>query len=147
MLDQHHIGHSFPPFTVEVERGRIKHFAQAIGESSAIYRDEEAAIAAGYKTIPAPPTFPMVIDFEGQFAPIVKYLNLDIGKILHGSQAFDYKETIYAGDNITMTQTIQDIYAKQEAALEFVVLENSYVNQHKVLVAQAFQTLIYRNAK
>ena len=58
MLDKSKIGHEFTPFTVDVEKGRLKFFAQAIGETNPIYTDETAAQAAGYKALPAPPTGP-----------------------------------------------------------------------------------------
>ena len=57
MLDKSYIGHVFPAFTAEVERGRLRFFAKAIGGSNPIYTDEEAAKAAGYRALPAPPTF------------------------------------------------------------------------------------------
>ncbi len=64
MLDKSYIGHVFPAFTAEVERGRLRFFAKAIGESNPIYTDEEAAKAAGYRALPAPPTFTSVLDQE-----------------------------------------------------------------------------------
>ena len=48
MLDQSFIGHEFPPFTAEVEKGRLKFFAQAIGETDPIYTDEAAAQASDF---------------------------------------------------------------------------------------------------
>ena len=64
MLDQSFIGHEFLSFTAEVEKGRLKFFAQAIGETDPIYTDEGAARAAGHPTLPAPPTFSMALDME-----------------------------------------------------------------------------------
>jgi len=55
MLDTSKIGHEFPSFTAEVEKGRLKFFAKAIGETNPIYTDEAAALEAGYRALPAPP--------------------------------------------------------------------------------------------
>ena len=33
MIDTKHIGHRFPAFSAEIERGRLKFFAKAIGQS------------------------------------------------------------------------------------------------------------------
>jgi len=146
MLDRSKIGHEFPSFTVDVEKGRLRFFAKAIGETNPIYTDESAAQAAGYPAIPAPPTYMFSVDLDGpELLPIIGLLDLDIGRVLHGSQEFDYLGQIYAGDSITQQCKIVDIYDKKGGALEFVVQESSYTNQNGELVGKARQTLVYRN--
>ncbi|TAJ28083.1 MAG: MaoC family dehydratase, partial [Reyranella sp.] len=56
-LDKKLIGHTFQPFSTVVEAGKIRLFCKAIGEEDAIYSDEAAAKAAGYRGITAPLTF------------------------------------------------------------------------------------------
>ena len=146
MLDRSRIGHEFPPFTVEIEKGRLRFFARAIGETNPIYTEESSARAAGHPTIPAPPTFMFCVDLDSpEFLPAVRLLNLDMGRMLHGTQEFSYFGQIYAGDRITQRSRIVDIYDKKAGALEFVVQENSYTNQNGELVGKALQTLVYRN--
>ena len=146
MLDKSKIGHQFPSFTVDIERGRLRFFAKAIGETNPIYTDEAAAKAAGHRAIPAPPTYMFSVDLDGpELLPILGLLDLDIGRVLHGSQEFDYLGQIYAGDSITQQCKIVDIYDKKGGALEFVVQESSYTNQDGELVGRARQTLVYRN--
>ncbi len=146
MLDQSFIGHEFPPFSAEVEKGRLKFFAQAIGETDPIYTDEAAARAAGHPTLPAPPTFSMVLDMEGsEQLPVLSLLDLDIARILHGSQEFEYFRPIYAGDTVTVTARIADIFDKKGGALDFVVMEQDYTNQDGQLLVRATSTLVYRN--
>lgn len=147
MLDRSHIGHEFESFTVEVEKGRIRFFAKAIGDTNPVYSDEAAAQAAGYKTVPAPPTFMFTVDLEGpEFLPMLGLLKMDIGRVLHGAQDFEYLGQIYAGDSITQTAKILDMFDKKNGALEFVVLQSEYTNQHGELVGRASQTIVYRNA-
>ena len=147
MLDRSKIGHEFAPFTVEIEKGRLRFFARAIGETNPIYVDAAAASAAGHATIPAPPTYMFSIDLEGpEFLPIVKLLGLDIPRVLHGSQEFDYLAQIYAGDVITQTSKIADIFDKKGGALEFVVVESVYTNESREPVGKARQTLVYRSS-
>ena len=147
MLDRSKIGHEFAPFTVEIEKGRLRFFARAIGETNPIYVDEAAARDAGHATIPAPPTFMFSIDLEGpEFLPIVKLLGLDISRVLHGSQEFDYLAQIYAGDVITQTSKIADIFDKKGGALEFVVVESVYTSESGEPVGKARQTLVYRSS-
>jgi acyl dehydratase len=146
MLDKNLIGHEFSPYTTDVEKGRLRFFAKAIGETNPIYTDESAAREAGYRALPAPPTIPFVLDMEGpELLPVVGALNLDIARVLHGSQEFEYHAPICAGDRITVTSRISDIFDKKGGALEFVVMESSYSNQDGDLVAQARNTLVYRN--
>lgn len=147
MIDKKHIGHEFNAFTVDVEKGRLKFFAKAIGETNPIYSDEAAAQAAGHKTIIAPPTFPFTLALEDEDSlPVISLLGLDIGRILHGSQEFEYFASIYAGDSITVSAKILDVFDKKGGALEFVVLQYSFTNQDDVAVATSTNTLVYRNA-
>jgi hypothetical protein len=146
MLDRSKIGHEFSSFTADVEKGRLRFFAKAIGETNPIYTDEEAAKAAGHKAIPAPPTYMFSVDLDGpDFLPMLSLLDMDIGRVLHGSQEFEYLGQIYAGDSITQTCRIQDMYDKKGGALEFIVQESQYTNQDNELVGRALQTIVYRN--
>jgi len=147
MLDRQFIGHEFESFSVDVEKGRLKFFAKAIGETNPIYTDESAARDAGYRTIPAPPTFPMVLDMEGSdLLPVIRVLKLDLARILHGAQEFEYQGEIYAGDKITVHSKILNIFDKKGGALEFVQVQNSYINQDDEPVVKAVSTLVYRNS-
>ena len=48
----------------------MTHFADAVGSTSPIYHDPDAAKAAGFDSIPAPPTWPFAMEFSGKFAEI-----------------------------------------------------------------------------
>ena len=50
---------------VAVERGQLALFAHAVKDDSPIYRDPRAAAAAGLPGIPAPPTYPFVMEGFG----------------------------------------------------------------------------------
>ena len=123
-MDTSKIGHQFASFTADVEIGRLKFFAKAIGETNPVYTDQEAALAAGYRALPAPPTFTMVLDMEGpEFLPFLELLDMDIARILHGNQDFEYFAPICAGDRISVTGRIADMFEKKGGALEFVVMQ------------------------
>ncbi len=88
----------------------------------------------------------MVLDMEGpELLPVLDLLQLDIARILHGSQEFEYFQPIYAGDCITVSARIADVFDKKDGALDFVVTEHSYTNQDGELVAKATSTLVHRN--
>ncbi|PAJ73568.1 acyl dehydratase [Pseudoalteromonas sp. NBT06-2] len=148
MLDRSKVGHEFDSFNVDIEKGKLKFFAKAIGETNLVYSSESAARDAGYKTIPAAPTIPFILDMEGpELLPVLNLLDMDISRLLHGNQDFEYLGMIYSGDNITVTSKIKDMFDKKSGALEFIVLENTYTNQNSDLVAKATNTLVYRNPK
>ncbi|MGR3780209.1 MAG: FAS1-like dehydratase domain-containing protein, partial [Albimonas sp.] len=62
MIDRKYIGREMAPLTVDVERGQLLFFAKATGQTDPIYIDEAAARAAGYRALPAPPTFLFSLD-------------------------------------------------------------------------------------
>ena len=64
MIDKKWIGHDLQTSTMTIERGRLRLFAKAIGETDPVYTDVEAAKAAGYPDLPAPPTFIFGIELE-----------------------------------------------------------------------------------
>ncbi|TVR97211.1 MAG: MaoC family dehydratase [Rhodospirillales bacterium] len=146
MIDKKHIGRKTTPQTVDVEKGRLKFFAKAIGETNPIYSDEEAARAAGYKTIPAPPTFAFCLEMEtNSLWDNIAAMGVPVGKILHGSQSFTYHAPIHAGDQITFETTVSDIYDKKGGALEFIVEDTTAKNQDGALVCELQRVIVARN--
>ena len=88
----------------------------------------------------------MVLDQESpEFLPVLNLLDIDIAKILHGTQEFEYAAPICAGDTIKVEVKITDIFDKKGGALEFVVMESSYTNQNGELTTRATSTLVVRN--
>jgi hypothetical protein len=57
MVDQSAVGREFTPVTARVEPGRLRFFLDTLGEDNPVYRDENAARAAGYSARPVPPTY------------------------------------------------------------------------------------------
>ncbi len=146
-LDHSKLGYEFPAYDVDVEKGQLKFFAKAIGETNPIYSDEEAAKDAGHRTIPALPTFPIVVNMSGpEYLPVLDLLGMKLSGILHANQSFEYFGDLYAGDKITVTNKISDMQEKKGGALLFVTVESSFTNQDGELVVKADQTLAYRNS-
>src|SRR5262245_16426888 len=92
------VGRQSEPLTVDVERGHIRRFAEAIGDPSPIYVDEAAARAAGHPRIPAPPTFATALRARDPRHG----MDIDWKKLLHGEQEFQLERPIYAGDRLTL---------------------------------------------
>ncbi len=146
MIDKSHIGRVFPTHTVEIEKGRLRFFAKAIGETDPVYTDETAAQAAGYRSLPVPPTFLFGLDLEqGSGFEWLNELGLNLERILHGEQSFSYHAPICAGDTLTFESHIANIYDKRNGALDFLIKEIKVTNQHGTHVADLRNTLVHRN--
>ncbi len=145
-LDKKLIGHTFKPFTTTVEAGKIRLFCKAIGEENPIYVDEEAAKKAGYRAIPAPPTYlTAVTNDDPDKGGLLRLLNVDIGLILHGEQHFEYFAPVVVGDVVTCQEKVVDIYDKKGGALWFVVQEMEMKDQAGKLLAKGRGVTVVRN--
>jgi acyl dehydratase len=144
-IDRRHIGHRFPAFRSLIEAGRIRLFCKAIGETSAVHLDVEAARAAGYRHILAPITFPTAIAMDNPNPRcVIELLNIDIGWVLHGEEHYEYLKPICVGDEVTAELQIADIYAKKGGALEFVVCSLQMRNQFAEEVCRVRRSLVIR---
>jgi len=140
------IGKHYPPYSFEVEKGRVKMFAEAIGCDDPVHCDAQAAKSAGHPAIPAPPTFGFTVMMEGGgLFNILKDLDIPPTRTVHGNQGFHYLKPIYAGDTITGRQTITDIYDKKGGALVFIEVENALSNGAGEPVCVLTSTVVVRN--
>jgi acyl dehydratase len=146
MIDRKWIGHEFPPCSLALERGRLRYFAQSIGETDPVYTDVLAARAAGYTDLPAPPTFLFGVELEsGTTDELLKLLAIPLSKVLHGEQGFTYHRAACAGETITVRSRVVDIYDRKDGALEFVVKTSEARNQGDELVAEMRTVLVCRH--
>jgi acyl dehydratase len=110
-LNPEYVGRTFEPSApYEVTRVKIAEFATAIGETSPLCFDREAAEKAGYPDIIAPPTFAIVISSSGAANVIRdKGLGLDYSMVVHGEQRFEHARPLHAGDVVVTQTTIEVI--------------------------------------
>src|SRR5918992_5847282 len=142
-FDRSALGAESAPVTYDVEKGAIRKFVEAIGDEDVIYYDEKAAQAAGFKTIPAPPTF--LCTFRTQALPD---LNIQFGRVrLNGGNEYEYYQPIYAGDTITVTAKYGDVTERtgRTGNMVFVITELTFKNQHGEVVAKGRNTGIMRD--
>ncbi len=121
-------------FEFQVEQGKIKELALAIGDNNPIYYSMEAAKEKGFRTIPAPPTFPTVMDMWGgmDFEHLVKMLEVNPLHVLHGEQEYEYHQMIYAGDFIKAT--VKVISRKARMGMTFIIIETTYTRDGECVV-------------
>ena len=126
-----------------VGREKVREYAAAIGETSPLCHDPEAAKAAGYDDIVAPPMFAAVYSWPAM-APVVTDpdVGIDFSRMVHGGQEFTWHEPVVAGDEIT-TEAAFTNKAKQGELNVFTFTSRS-VNQRGELVCEGTWTNIVR---
>lgn len=144
MFDKSKIGHSFPPFTIEVERGKIRELALAVGDDNPIYHSRAAAQAAGYPDVPLFPTAPTMFGFWGnpRFGSDLVSLGINVMRILHGEEEYEYLAPIYPGDVLTGVTTVAE--ARTRPSMEIITLETRYANQRGEPALNAREVIIVR---
>jgi acyl dehydratase len=143
-LNRDFIGRDFPPSEpYEVSRVKIREFADAIGDPNPVYRDQEAAKAAGHPDVIAPPTFPIVISLTVD-ALTDPELGLDFTMVVHGEQRFEYRRPLRAGDVVVTESTIAGMRSiGRNERLEIQTVITTVEGEH---VCTAHNVLIERGA-
>lgn len=125
MMDRTVIGFTWPAWEVQIEQGRLRLLAKAIGETRPIYTDESAAKAAGYRSIVAPPTFAFCVLADSPAGSgYLSDVGIPVAQVLHGEQHFSFHAPMCAGDRVRVTRRVVDMYEKKGGALDFVVFES-----------------------
>lgn len=126
-----------------VGREKVREFARAVLSEAALHHDPEAARAAGYSDVVAPPTFAIVV----QDATLQQLLSdeeaaVDFSRVVHGDQRFTYSRPIVAGDELTATLTIAAV--KQLGGHSMVTASSDIVDAAGEHVVTAISTLVVR---
>ena len=142
-VDRSIVGKPTAANKVRVERGPVSFFAAAVLDNNPVYRDPAAARAAGFDSMPAPPTFSFAMQHMGRWDedqpadptkgqnPMHGVMGALHGKgalILHGEQEFTYHRPIEVGDILSGEGKVVDIYEKEtdSAVMTFVVVETAW---------------------
>lgn len=128
------IGFEFEPYTYTIEKGKIKEFAKAIGDSNPDYLSGSAI----------PPTFPTAVEMWGgvDFFRLIETLQFDLPRVLHGEQEYEYLGKVEPGDVLRVNAKV--IKAYQKSGMKFVVIESVFRNQKDEIVICGKSTLIER---
>ena len=126
-----------------VGREKIREFSRAVFATSPLNNDPDAAKAAGYDDIVAPPTFPIVIQ-EATLAQLLAEpdAGIDFTRVVHGDQRFSYTRAIVAGDELTATLAVTSI--KSLGGHSMVTSESTIVDAAGAHVVTAISTLVVR---
>lgn len=134
-IDRRHLDYAFPPFTVTVDPGRLAAFARAIGEHDPQFSERVA-----------PLTFMKVLEGEhGSSRKILEVLGVPLARVLHAEQQFDYVAPILAGQVVTVSRRVVDLYEKKGGAMEFIVIESVFTSEGSEVLGRSRQVVAVRN--
>ena len=131
------VGKEFGPYVYEVEKGAIKKFADAIGDSNPQWQDEKYARESRYGSIIAPPTFLFSFRIDEVTQRMVE-LECPLENELNGGSEIEYFQPIRPGDVITVRARLIDAYERKGGSgkLLFLPIDVTYENQRNELVAR-----------
>ena len=149
------IGKTGEAVIMEVEKGVIKKFADAIGDLNPLYWDEEYAKNSRYGGIIAPPGFwgwpvkwkgamPIMSELREEVVATISKAGYPRG--LDGGIEYEFFFPVRAGDILAAVPKIKAIYEREGKTgnMVFTVLETTYLNQDNVLVGKERKITIQR---
>jgi len=121
----------------------VREFSRAVLATSPLNLDPEAARAAGYSDVVAPPTFAVVVQ-EHTLAQLLADpdAGIDFSRVVHGDQRFTFTRPIVAGDELTGTLTVTSV--KTLGGHSMVTAETSIVAADGSHVVTAISSLVVR---
>ncbi len=148
------VGWESQPWTFEVTTTSIRAFARGVGYTDPVYFDVDAAKKAGYRNLPAPPTYLGTAVFSPEEShdnlpyPIAFKPNLEHGlsNLLDGGTEIEVFESICAGDELTCVNKLMKLETKKSRSLRIMLIASSkanYTNQHGKLAAVQHSQAIY----
>lgn len=137
MANPDSVGRSGSPFTMAVERGKIREFARATGSTDPAYLEEERPVV--------PPTF-LTTQFFWQDgdADAWQLVELNQQRGLHAEQEYTFHgPPPRAGTRLSAQSTITNLYEKQGkrgGPMTFVEMVTEFRDESGRLVAEAKMT-------
>lgn len=124
------IGRESDEVIVEIERGAIRRFAEAVGDTT------DACLRGDV----APPSFPTTIRIP------VPGLTYDLARVLHAGQEYRYQRPIRAGDRLRCRSRLQDVYQREGriGAMTFFIIDVDGRDENDEPVFTGRSTVILR---
>jgi acyl dehydratase len=126
-----------------VGREKVREYASAVGETDPRYHDPEAARAAGFDDVVAPPMFAAVYCGPAIHPALLDpEVGIDFARLVHGAQEFTWHEPVVAGDEITTEAALDE--SSERGGLKFFVFRTTSTNQRGELVCEGRWTNVVR---
>lgn len=139
------VGRTWEPALYAVGREKVREYARAVGETDPLHLDVEAARAAGFADVVAPPMFAVVYALpavaQGMFDPEV---GIDFARLVHAGQELVWGPLVVAGDEISTAVTLTDVSERRGSG--FFVFETTSRNQRDEVVCTGTWSNVVRAA-
>jgi acyl dehydratase len=133
------IGRVLSTGSATVTAEHITAFAAALGDPNPLYEGAEPI---------TPPTYPIAFMTQAMAGGMDTFLELGLNfmTLVHGEQEFEYRRPIRAGETLSLTGRIADVYEKTggSGTLDFVVMETEATDTTGQVVFFSRNTLISR---
>ena len=137
----HEREHVAGPFDITPQM--IQAVNASLGEKGTAFISDEGARESGFRGMIAPPTLCSIFVREVQLPDV----GIDFGKTqMHAGQRVQPIAPIYAGDRVTASSHLKDVYAKtgRSGTMVFIVWETTFRNQHGQVVAEVQESFARR---
>ncbi|MFP2928466.1 MaoC family dehydratase N-terminal domain-containing protein [Pyxidicoccus sp. 3LG] len=156
-LDKSLIGREYGPFVYTIGVEKMREFTLALGGAtpgagtpgeplphvSPLLHDAQAAKAGPYGELIAFPSFAVVFAIRPFSSALTDpALGIQITNVVHGEQDLEFLGVMRAGDVMTTTGRIVDIYEK--ARMGFIIVTTESRNQHGDVVVKGTWTGVVR---
>jgi acyl dehydratase len=137
------VGKQWPPVVYEVGLEKIREYAYAVGETNPVHLDRQAALAAGFRDVVAPPMFCVVYSAPAMGPAVLDpEVGINLAAMVHGSQEFQWGEPVCAGDVITTQPRLSEVYERDGRG--FYVFQSESTNVEGKLTVRGTWTNIVR---
>jgi hypothetical protein len=146
-LGQKIVGKHFRyPDHYEVEREKVREYAEAVKNDDPSFFEDKAALELGHDSLLAPLTFISVFGYRAQTA-FFDYAGIEIkdAQIVQVDQVFKFLAPIKAGDKLYC-----DIYGdsvREAHGTDIIVLKNVVTNSAGDVVQESYTTLAGRSGE
>jgi acyl dehydratase len=149
LIDQDIVGKEVSRISFPVDRSKLAELSRAFHDEDPVWHDPEAARAAGFEGVPAPPTVTVLMDHwrVGGVPALVDALGMDLSRVLHGEVAWEYLVPIRSGDELAARQVVTDVTTregKRGGSMTLVKIDTEFTNQRGELAVRRIDTLIER---
>ena len=143
MVNAEFAGRQYPPTPpYEVGREKIREFAEVVGPHP-VHTDPEAARAAGYRDVIAPPTFAVIVAQRCDAQLVLDpEAGIDFSRVVHGEQSFVHHRPITAGDRLVAVLHVDAV--RSAGGHSMVTTRSEITTEGGEAVCTATSTIVVR---
>jgi acyl dehydratase len=127
MIDPAIAGTTLQSVRFPLDRSKLAELARAFGDDDPAWQDPQAAEAAGFDTLPVPPTATVLVDHwrEGGALSTAVAIGADLDRLLHGEASWELLRPVRAGEELTARASVTDVttrHGKRGGAMTVVTM-------------------------